>query len=166
MGDQDHPLLQRSPGKKHAVDVLIETVRANPGIVLVTEDKAEHISARKVKAIDTAAAGDAFNGVLACATGNRSELAEGGTFSQPGWRFLLYPPGSPTFLAYPRAANRLRQSIKDTFRTFFRGLRVKLRAGPGPSGSDCTVEMIIARKLGIGSVFVHYQQQKIRSGKT
>jgi len=37
------------------------------GALLVTGEKTEHFPAFKVKAVDTTAAGDAFNGILACA---------------------------------------------------------------------------------------------------
>src|SRR5574338_23969 len=36
MGDQHYPAPQRQPEAKHAVDAIIDTVRANPGIVMVT----------------------------------------------------------------------------------------------------------------------------------
>jgi purine nucleosidase len=36
LGDHNYPPPRRSPGKMHAVDAIIETVEANPGLVIVT----------------------------------------------------------------------------------------------------------------------------------
>jgi purine nucleosidase len=36
LGDHDYPAPKRAPGKQHAVDAIIETIEANPGLVLVT----------------------------------------------------------------------------------------------------------------------------------
>lgn len=36
LGDQNYPAPRRQPETKHAVDAIIDTVRANPGIVMVT----------------------------------------------------------------------------------------------------------------------------------
>jgi purine nucleosidase len=36
LGDMNYPAPKRAPREKHAVDALIDTIRANPGIVLVT----------------------------------------------------------------------------------------------------------------------------------
>jgi len=36
LGDHGYPAPRRAPGKSHAVDAIIETIEANPGLVLVT----------------------------------------------------------------------------------------------------------------------------------
>ena len=36
LGDHDYPPPRQSPGKKHAADAIIETIEANPGLVIVT----------------------------------------------------------------------------------------------------------------------------------
>ena len=36
MGDMNYPAPERQPEAKHAVDAIIDTVKANPGIVMVT----------------------------------------------------------------------------------------------------------------------------------
>lgn len=36
LGDHDYPAPRREPGKLHAVDAIIDTIEANPGLVLVT----------------------------------------------------------------------------------------------------------------------------------
>ena len=36
LGDHDYPPPRQSPGKKHAADAIIETIEANPGLVVVT----------------------------------------------------------------------------------------------------------------------------------
>ena len=36
LGDHDYPAPRKAPGKLHAVDAIIETIEANPGLVLVT----------------------------------------------------------------------------------------------------------------------------------
>jgi purine nucleosidase len=36
LGDHNYPAPRRAPGKLHAVDAMIETIEANPGLVLVT----------------------------------------------------------------------------------------------------------------------------------
>ncbi|MFC1726563.1 ribokinase [candidate division KSB1 bacterium] len=66
--------------KKKGVSNIIITMGAQ-GSFLLAEDQALLVPARKVEAVDTTAAGDAFNGALAYALGKRKPLVEAVQFA-------------------------------------------------------------------------------------
>lgn len=97
MGDQDYPLPQRSPGKEHAVDVLIETVRANPGIVLVTLGPLTNVALAVNKAPDIVplVSRCVTMGGTACAVGNVTPAAEFNVWVDPEAASIVFQSGLP-----------------------------------------------------------------------
>ena len=76
INDNDSAYTAASELRRKGASSVVITLGAR-GSLLVRADKAEHIPAREVKALDTTAAGDAFNGALAfaLATGQSLEKA-------------------------------------------------------------------------------------------
>ena len=78
LGDQGYPAPTLQPANGHATDALIEAVRANPGIVLVTLGPLTNLALALARAPDIAAAVGrcVVMGGAACTVGNITPAAE------------------------------------------------------------------------------------------
>ena len=97
MGEQDYPLPRGSPGKQHAVDVLIETIRSNPGIVLVTLGPLSNVALAVMRAPDIVSnvSRCVVMGGTACSLGNVTPAAEFNIWVDPEAARIVFHSGLP-----------------------------------------------------------------------
>ncbi|MBZ0310655.1 MAG: nucleoside hydrolase [Anaerolineae bacterium] len=97
MGEMFYPDPKISPAEGHAVDALIETIRANPGIILVTLGPMTNIALALSKAPDLAALVSrcVVMGGAACAVGNVTPAAEYNIWCDPEAARICFRSGMP-----------------------------------------------------------------------
>ncbi len=97
LGDQGYPPPKRAPQKQHGVDALIETIRANPGIVLVTLGPLTNVALAVSQAPDIAAnvSRCVVMGGAACTVGNVTPAAEYNIWVDPEAARIVFHSGLP-----------------------------------------------------------------------
>jgi purine nucleosidase len=97
LGDMNYPAPKRAPEKTHAVDALIETIRATPGIVLVTLGPLTNIALAVSKAPDIAAnvSRCVVMGGAAVTIGNVTPAAEYNIWVDPDAARIVFRSGLP-----------------------------------------------------------------------
>lgn len=101
MGGMNYPPPQRPPGPEHAVDVLIETVRANPGeITLVTLGPLSNVAMALLKAPEIAGLVPAcyVMGGAANVIGNVTPSAEYNIWCDPEAARIVFHSGMPVLM--------------------------------------------------------------------
>ncbi len=97
LGDQGYPSPQRKPAEGDAVDVLIETIRAQPGIVLVTLGPLTNVAKAVSRAPDIVSnVGRCIvMGGAACTIGNVTPAAEYNVWVDPDAARVVFRSGLP-----------------------------------------------------------------------
>lgn len=97
LGDMNYPPPKRLQEAKHAVDALIDTIRANPGIVLVTLGPLTNVALALGKAPDIAAnvSRCIVMGGAACTSGNVTPAAEYNVWCDPEAAEIVFRAGLP-----------------------------------------------------------------------
>jgi purine nucleosidase len=97
VGNRDYPAAQRTPETIHAVDAIIETVRANPGITLVTLGPLTNVAMALKRAPEIAAnVGRAVvMGGAPCCEGNVTPAAEYNIWVDPEAAHIVARSGLP-----------------------------------------------------------------------
>ncbi len=97
LGDQGYPAPQRKPAEGDAVDVLIETIRAHPGIVLVTLGPLTNVARALSRAPDIVSdVGRCIvMGGAACTIGNVTPAAEYNVWVDPDAARVVFRSGLP-----------------------------------------------------------------------
>jgi purine nucleosidase len=97
LGDQGYPPPKRAPEKQHAVDAMIDTIRANPGVVLVTLGPLTNVALAVSKAPDIAAnvSRCVVMGGAACTVGNVTPAAEYNIWCDPEAARIVFHSGLP-----------------------------------------------------------------------
>jgi len=97
LGDQGYPPPKRAPQKQHGVDALIEIIRANPGIVLVTLGPLTNVALAVSQAPDIAAnvSRCVVMGGAACTVGNVTPAAEYNIWVDPEAARIVFHSGLP-----------------------------------------------------------------------
>jgi purine nucleosidase len=97
LGDHNYPAPSRAPEPTHAVDAIIETVRANPGLTLVTLGPLTNIGLAVARAPDIAAgiARCVVMGGAPCCEGNVTPAAEYNMWVDPEAARMVARSGLP-----------------------------------------------------------------------
>ena len=97
MGDMNYPMPQRQPAPGHAVEALIETITANPGIMLVTLGPMTNIAMALTKAPEIVehVSRAIVMGGAACTVGNITPAAEFNIWSDPEAAQTCFRSGLP-----------------------------------------------------------------------
>jgi purine nucleosidase len=97
LGDMNYPLAKRAPQSKHAVDALIDTIRENPGIELVTLGPLTNVALAVSKAPDivTNVSRCVVMGGAACTIGNVTPAAEYNIWVDPEAARIVFHSGLP-----------------------------------------------------------------------
>ncbi len=97
MGDQNYPPPERTAEPTHAVDALIETIKANPGIVLVTLGPLTNVALAVSRAPEIAAhvSRCVVMGGAACTVGNVTPAAEFNIWVDPEAARIVFHSGLP-----------------------------------------------------------------------
>jgi purine nucleosidase len=97
LGDQGYPPPKRAPEKQHAVDAMIDAIRANPGVVLVTLGPLTNVALAVSKAPDIAAnvSRCIVMGGAACTVGNVTPAAEYNIWCDPEAARIVFHSGLP-----------------------------------------------------------------------
>jgi inosine-uridine nucleoside N-ribohydrolase len=97
LGDQGYPPPKHAPQPQHAVDALIETIRANPGIVLVTLGPLTNIALAVGKAPEIVqnVSRCVVMGGAACTVGNVTPAAEFNIWVDPEAARMVFHSGLP-----------------------------------------------------------------------
>ena len=100
LGDQGYPPPHRSPEKLHAVDAIIETIEANPGIVIVTLAPLTNLALALAKRPDIAAKVGrcVVMGGAPCCEGNVTPAAEYNIWVDPEAARVVMLSGMPVEL--------------------------------------------------------------------
>lgn len=97
--------------KKKGVEIVIITMGAN-GAFIRTDSLSELIPAPEVKAVDTTAAGDAFNGALAVAVSEGFNIREAVQFANKAGSIAVTRPGAQASTPYRREVGEKRVRSK------------------------------------------------------
>ena len=97
LGDQGYPAPKRKPEAGHAVDAIIETARANPGLVLVTLGPLTNVALAVEKAPDVIGkiSRCVVMGGAACTFGNVTPAAEYNIWVDPDAARIVFLSGLP-----------------------------------------------------------------------
>lgn len=97
LGDQNYPAPQRQAAAGHAVDAIIETVKANPGIVLVTLGPLTNVALAVARAPEIASniSRCVVMGGAACAVGNVTPASEFNIWHDPEAARMVFLSGLP-----------------------------------------------------------------------
>lgn len=97
LGDQGYPPPQRHPESQHAVDALIDTIRANPGIVLVTLGPLTNVALAVSRAPEIVhnVSRCVVMGGAACVVGNVTPAAEYNMWVDPDAARIVFHSGLP-----------------------------------------------------------------------
>src|SRR5690606_22541083 len=97
LGDMNYPPPKRAPQSKHAVDALIDTIRENPGIELVTLGPLTNVALAVSKAPDIVSnvSRCVVMGGAACTVGNVTPAAEYNIWVDPEAARIVFHSGLP-----------------------------------------------------------------------
>jgi purine nucleosidase len=97
LGDQNYPAPKRQPETKHAVDALIDTIRANPGIALVTLGPLTNVALAVARSPEIVAnvSRCVVMGGAACTVGNVTPAAEYNIWVDPDAARMVFHSGLP-----------------------------------------------------------------------
>ena len=97
MGDQNYPPPGSAAGKEHAVDVLIEVIRSNPGIILVTLGPLTNVAlaVKRAPEIVSSVGRCVIMGGTACTVGNVTPAAEFNIWVDPEAAHMVFHSGLP-----------------------------------------------------------------------
>jgi purine nucleosidase len=97
LGDHNYPAPQRAPESTHAVDAIIETVRANPGLTLVTLGPLTNVALAVARAPEIAAQVGrcVVMGGAPCCEGNVTPAAEYNIWVDPEAAHIVARSGLP-----------------------------------------------------------------------
>jgi purine nucleosidase len=97
LGDQGYPPAKRAPESKHAVDAIIDTVKANPGIVMVTLGPLTNIALAVARAPEIVpnVSRCVVMGGAACVVGNVTPAAEYNVWVDPEAARIVFHSGLP-----------------------------------------------------------------------
>lgn len=97
LGDMNYPPPKRAPEQKHAVDALIDTIRANPGITLVTLGPLTNVALAVSRAPDIVemVGRCVVMGGAACTAGNVTPAAEYNVWVDPEAARIVFLSGLP-----------------------------------------------------------------------
>ncbi len=97
LGDHDYPQARRGPETKHAVEAIVSTVRANPGILLVTLGPLTNIALALSQAPDIAGyvGRCVIMGGAPCCEGNVTPAAEYNMWVDPDAARVVFRSGLP-----------------------------------------------------------------------
>jgi purine nucleosidase len=97
LGDMNYPAPKRAPEPQHAVDAMIDTIRANPGIVLVTLGPLTNVALAVSKAPDLVqhVSRCIVMGGAACTIGNVTPAAEYNVWVDPEAAQIVFHSGLP-----------------------------------------------------------------------
>jgi purine nucleosidase len=97
LGDQGYPKAQREAAEGDAVDVLVETIRSNPGIVLVTLGPLTNVARALARAPEIAqqVGRCVVMGGAACTVGNVTPAAEYNLWVDPEAARIVFRSGLP-----------------------------------------------------------------------
>jgi purine nucleosidase len=97
LGDQGYPPPTRKPESKHAVDAIIDTVKAHPGIVMVTLGPLTNVALAVSRAPEIAAnvSRCVVMGGAACTVGNVTPAAEYNVWVDPDAARIVFHSGLP-----------------------------------------------------------------------
>ncbi len=97
LGDQGYPPAKRAPEAKHAVDALIDTIKANPGITLVTLGPLTNVALAVARApeIVSHVSRCIVMGGAACTVGNVTPAAEFNVYVDPEAAQIVFHSGLP-----------------------------------------------------------------------
>lgn len=100
LGDHDYPAPKQSPHPKHAVDAIIETIEANPGLVLVTLGPLTNVAlaVSKSPAIVSKVSRCVVMGGAPCCEGNVTPAAEYNIWVDPEAANIVMRSGLPVEL--------------------------------------------------------------------
>jgi purine nucleosidase len=101
MGDHGYPMPKRAPESAHAVDAIVETIRANPGITLVTLGPLTNVALALNRAPEIAAnvSRTVVMGGAPCCEGNVTPAAEYNIWVDPEAARIVARSGLPIELA-------------------------------------------------------------------
>jgi purine nucleosidase len=97
LGDQDYPLPMRLPADGHAVDAILSTIRANPGIEVVTLGPLTNVAMaiRQDPSIVDGVSRCVVMGGAACCEGNVTPAAEYNVWCDPEAAQIVFSSGLP-----------------------------------------------------------------------
>jgi purine nucleosidase len=97
LGNQNYPAPQRQPEAKHAVDAIIDTVKANPGIVMVTLGPLTNVALAVARAPEIVhnVSRCVVMGGAACTIGNVTPAAEYNIWVDPDAARMVFLSGLP-----------------------------------------------------------------------
>ena len=97
MGDMNYPAAQRAPESKHAVDAMIDTIKANPGIIMVTLAPLTNVALalRRAPEIVANVSRCIVMGGTACSVGNVTPAAEFNIYCDPEAARIVFRSGLP-----------------------------------------------------------------------
>jgi purine nucleosidase len=97
LGDQNYPPPKKTAEAKHAVDAIIDTVKANPGIVLVTLGPLTNVAMAVARAPEIVAdvSRCVVMGGAACTVGNVTPAAEFNVWVDPDAAHIVFHSGLP-----------------------------------------------------------------------
>jgi len=100
LGDHGHPAPRRSPEQKHAVEAIVETIEANPGLVLVTLGPLTNIALalQKKPSITKKVSRCVIMGGAPCCEGNVTPAAEYNIWCDPEGARIVMLSGLPVEL--------------------------------------------------------------------
>jgi purine nucleosidase len=127
LGDQGYPPAKRQAEAKHAVDALIETITANPGIVLVTLGPLTNVALAVSRAPEIVpnVSRCVVMGGAACTVGNVTPAAEFNIWCDPEAARMVFHSGLPVEMVGWELC-RFEANLDEADMAYVRGLNTRL----------------------------------------
>lgn len=127
LGDQNYPPPKKTAEAKHAVDAIIDTVKANPGIVLVTLGPLTNVAMAVARAPEIVAdvSRCVVMGGAACTVGNVTPAAEFNVWVDPDAARIVFHSGLPIEMIGWELC-RGDANIRENEMAYIRGLETEL----------------------------------------